>query len=189
LFDANNRQELQNRVFQVVFSVFSTDSKGQLYGVRDYLALGLGFFFESMVFFFSLLYHSSFGSRSSLNLNKYGYKGRYFSSYDVCEICKNTDITIDDLVSLRNKVSRLSDNVFAIHQADGDMMLLEILKAKKLFKKVIYSVKFKDAFNDLKLYNPQYSEEEAVSLYISPEKNWSDFLISIEYLNDGCCNK
>lgn len=180
LFDKNDLQELQNRVIQVVQSlIFKTHKTDEnLFGLNDYLALGLGFFFEILVLIMSIILHEK--TKHEIKTNKYGYKGDYISSYDIQKIVQNTSIDINQIKNFQNMTFALNNNYIFIKKPEEESLPLNILEKHNLFSTVYHAMRYEDFYDDLQDYF-DYEDDDIISIYISPKERWSDFKTSLDY--------
>lgn len=182
LFDHTNRKELQNRVIEVFLSPFqnSLSKQDNDFDTKDYIALALGFFIETLMFIISFILHSN----THYSTNHYGYVGEHFSSQDVSELQKLLNVDKKALTNVMLSAKKHQSGYFIIiDTATTFCPVIDTLDCRGLFTKILIAVPFNSLQKRLREMDPQYAEK-IVNVYFSPNKIWTDYRMSLSHFKE-----
>lgn len=181
LFDRTDRRQLQNRVIEVFYSPFASEGEqqNQQFSRNDYMALGLGFLLEILMFLVTLVLHQGAQSYST---NKEGYIGEWFSSREALAMSERLALDVERLQAVDRKGIAMNSGFLLVVDAmnDNDSVLLA-LDRQGLFSQKAKAVPITKLPNDLQQLL-QLNEVNLVNTYFSPWFIWQDVQLSLAHL-------
>lgn len=183
LFDRNNRRELQNRVVEVFLSPFQKTSENNEneFSKYDYIALGLGFLIETLMFVITLILHST---EKGYPTNRFGYIGERFSSKDALRLKEYLNVDKQDLMRVSFKAKKHQLGYFIVNETKDDYCpILSALDRQGLFNKKINAVRFKTLPKKVRELE-QLDDEDMVNVYYSPNTAWTDYSLSVTHMKE-----
>lgn len=188
LFDQSNTKALQERVFDVVVSLFSANNNKQDFTINDYFAFILGVIIECLIVATSFLYHNENGSHVRLN-SKNQYKGKYFSTTKLVNIETALNVTPEQIKNIIKSAYQLNDGVIipfpnkinSIND-DNERNIILFLKRKTSKSVIYYNIPCEKALPRKKLLQDwNCAPDELVSLCVFPRIVWDDVILSAQF--------
>ena len=180
LFDRTDRRQLQNRVVDVFLSPFRAQTEQtQQFNRNDYIALGLGFLLEALMFLITLILHQ--GAKPYVT-NKDGYIGEWFSSRDVRIFSERLSVDEGRLQAIDHKGHDLNTGFFLVVDADEVTdAVITVLEKQGLFTQQMKAVPVSTLPSGLQHFVPE-GANRLVNTYYSPWYIWRDVRLSLSHL-------